>query len=212
KALAKGKITASTLNTAIVTLDKPLKDGNNKNYWLFVDQPSFGNIAVKIFFGSSVKDEAVKKDVADYLKKNDLGRIVSDINQSDIIIDIVGQNYELQNTKGDDTFTQLDLSRGSGISELYAKIFTIAQGNYLKSLSIKEKDYEFGFRMVPVIFNPSTGMVGNIITDREVRDVMSVRPGIDYTVLEVTNKGNKDLYISIVEINSAGEISPFFPS
>src|SRR5690606_21957065 len=26
------------------------------------------------------------------------------------------------------------------------------------------------------------------------------------------NKGNKDLYISIVEINSAGEISPFFPS
>src|SRR5690606_31121754 len=101
---------------------------------------------------------------------------------------------------------------GSGISELNAKIFTIAQGNYLKSLSIKEKDYEFGFRMVPVIFNPSTGMVGNIISDREVRDVMSVRPGIDYTVLEVTNKGNKDLYISIVEINSAGEISPFFPS
>lgn len=212
KAVSRGKVTASTINTATITLDKPLKDGNTKNYWIFVDQPSFGNIAVKIFFGSSVTDETIKNNVADYLKKNHLGRIVSDINHSDIIIDKIGDKYELKNTKGDNAITELYLARGEEVSELTAKIFTIAQGNYLKNLSIKEKDYEFDFRMVPVDFNPSTGAVGSINTGKQLTSVMAVRPGIDYTVLEVVNKGSKDLYISIVEINSAGEITPFFPS
>lgn len=215
KALARGKVTATKMNTAVITLDSALKDANPGNYWVFVDQPSFGDIAVNVFFHETVTDEDVKKSVADYLTKNSLGRIVSSINESDILIEKAENKFKLNYTKGDGIFNVSERARGDESAEINSKIFTFAQGNYLKTLSLKESDYEFDFKLVPIEYNPSTGVAGALKIEKEnlaADGVFFVKPNKDYAVLEISNKSKRPLYISVVEINTPGEIHPFFPS
>src|SRR5690606_32829071 len=69
-------------------------------------------------------------------------------------------------------------------------------------------------KLIPIEFDYSTGMVGNLLPEDNYIEsgVFKVRPEEDFVVLQVSNKSKKPLYISLVEINSAGEINPFFPS
>lgn len=215
KILAKGKVTLSKFSEAIITLDTPLKDNNIKNYWVFIDQPSYGEIAVKIYFDNSVSDQKVKDNISDFLNKNNLGEITSAIDLSDMIIDFKNGEYKLSYTKGDDAFGNLSASRGDALDEIKSKIFNYAQGTYLKNLSIKNTNYEFDFKLVPVEFDYETESVGKLKSAEGYTDetgVFKVKPDEDFVILQVTNKGKKPLYISIVEINTAGEILPFFPN
>lgn len=215
KILAKGKVTLSKFNEAIITLDKPLKDTNAKNYWVFIDQPAYGDIAVKVYFDSSVKDVKAKTDVTDFLTKNNLGEVVSAVNDSDVIIDFEKENYKISYTKGDDSFAGTTASRGDALAEIKAKIFNYAQGTYLKGLTVKNENYEFEFKLLPIAFDHATETFGDLLPEADNTNetgVFKVKAEQDFVVLQVTNKSKKTIYISIVEINTAGEINPFFPS
>ncbi|MEG0915868.1 MAG: caspase family protein [Myroides sp.] len=215
KILAKGKVTLSKFNEAIITLDKPLKDTNAKNYWVFIDQPAYGDIAVKVYFDSSVKDVKAKTDVTDFLTKNNLGEVVSAVNDSDVIIDFEKENYKISYTKGDDSFAGTTASRGDALAEIKAKIFNYAQGTYLKGLTVKNENYEFEFKLLPIAFDHATETFGDLLPETDNTNetgVFKVKAEQDFVVLQVTNKSKKTIYISIVEINTAGEINPFFPS
>lgn len=215
KILAKGKVTLSKFNEAIITLDKPLKDTNAKNYWVFIDQPAYGDIAVKVFFDSSVKDGNVKDDIAEFLSKNNLGEVVSTIDTSDVIIDFDNEKYNMSYTKGDDSFASATASRGGALNEIKTKIFNFAQGTYLKGLNVKNENYEFEFKLLPIAFDYATETFGDLLPESNNLDetgVFKVKTEQDFVVLQVTNKSKKPIYVSIVEINTAGEINPFFPS
>lgn len=215
KILAKGKVTLSKFGNSTIVLESPLKDDNAKNYWVFIDQPSFGDIAVNVYVDSSVIDSLVKNEIAEFLEKNQLGEIVTDINSADIIIDKKDDVYALSYVKGEDEFGELPASRGDALEEIKTKIFNYAQGTYLKNLSFKNENYEFEFKLLPVEFGYETEIVGDLKPEEDYIDesgFFTVRPEEDFVVLQITNKSKKPLYISIVEINTAGEINPFFPS
>jgi len=215
KILAKGKVTLSKFGNSTIVLESPLKDDNAKNYWVFIDQPSFGDIAVNVYVDSSVIDSLVKNEIAEFLQKNQLGEIVTDINSADIIIDKKDDVYALSYVNGEDEFGELSASRGDALEEIKTKIFNYAQGTYLKNLSFKNENYEFEFKLIPVEFDYETEIVGDLKSEEDYIDesgFFTVRPEEDFVVLQITNKSKKPLYISIVEINTAGEINPFFPS
>lgn len=215
KILAKGKVSLSKFNEAVISLDKPLKDNNIKNYWVFIDQPSYGNIAVNVYVDKTVTDQKVRNELTDFLKKNNLGSITDQIDSSDVIIDVEQGDYKMSYTKGDASFGSLKTSRGDALEEIKSKIFNYAQGTFLKNLSIKNENYEFEFKLLPVEFDFETELVGEVKPDNNYINetgVFQVKPEEDFVVLQVTNKSNKPLYISIVEINTAGEINPFFPN
>lgn len=215
KILAKGKVTLSKFGEAVVLLDKPLKDDNIKNYWVFIDQPSYSDIAVKVYFDKSVTDVNVKNEIADFLKKNNLGETTAEIALSDVIVDFDNASYRISYTKGDDAFGSLSAARGDAAQEIKTKIFNYAQGTYLKNLSVKNNSYEFEFKLLPIAFDQATETFGDILPETNYINetgIFKVKPENDFVVLQVANKSKKPLYISIVEINTAGEINPFFPN
>src|SRR5690606_26113869 len=80
KILAKGKVTISKFGESIIVLETSLKDDNPKSYWVFIDQPSFGEIGVNVYLDASVTDLTVKNSISEFLQKNQLGEIVEEIN------------------------------------------------------------------------------------------------------------------------------------
>lgn len=215
KVLAKGTVTNSKFNESIIKLDKNLKDRNPANYWVFIDQPSYGDMAVKVYFDKSA-EASVKEGVKAYLTKNGSGEAVSDTLGADIIVSRSGNSYQLLTSKGGEEIHQTgNLSGEKLVAELNQRLFEFAQGQYLKNLSMNNKEFEFAFRLVPVNYDPDFDEVGDLKPEgsniNEAGD-FTVRPGKDYVFLEVTNKSRNTLYFSIVEINSKGEISSFMPS
>ena len=215
KAIAKGKITNSRFSESIVSLDRKLKDTNEKNYWVFIDQPAYGDISSNVYFYPDVQDASLKTGIHDFLSKNQLGIVVKDSLDADILIRNAGDGYVMTAAKGGMELGNISNRSKNTTQEISDKIFNFAQGNFLKNLSIKNQEYEFEFKLVPIEYDSDEEIVGEekSLTNYVDEDgVFKVKPSQDYVVLEVTNKSNKDLYISIVEINSLGQISPFFPN
>lgn len=215
KIITTGKVIKSKFNSARIILDKKLDDPNAKKYWVFIDQPSFGDIRVNVYFDRSVKEKNVRDEIAQFLTKNNLGEVVEDINSSDLIVDQKGQSYSLSATRGDSKLEEVEASRGNPLEELKNNIFNFAQGSFLKGLSLKDVGYEFEFSLIPVGFDRISE---EITKDKDIKeyynrnDIFELEQDNDYAMLQVVNKSNNPLYISIVEINHLGEISPLIPS
>lgn len=217
KVITKGKITNASFNESILTLEKGLPDFNEKKYWVFIDTPSYGDISLKVFIDPTVEDKLVREGVASYLEKNQLGVIVKDITISDVNIMKSGNSYALIVSKGNTSFDDIDKSRSSDsdVEAITKKLFNFAQGQYLKNLSMKNYDYEFEFKLLPINFDEATSKAGDLkpeSTNTNASEIVVVKEGEDHVVLQITNKSNEALYFSVIEINSKGEIAPFFPN
>lgn len=214
QAISKGSVTNAGFAEAVIELDKPLDDDNVKKYWVFIDQPTYGDIAIKVFIDSSVREETITSGIADFLKKNSLGDVVDSINSSDVIIDYANGNYLVSATKGENQVGKLAKSRGDALKTIENQLFNFAQGNYLKNLNLNSEGYEFSFELIPVEYNPATKTVIHVLdpVKNDANGTFEVRPKQDYVVLKINNESDRDLFFSIVEINSNGEISPFFPN
>ena len=214
KILSSGEVVIAKFNEANIKLDTPLEGTNEKNYWVFVDEKTYGEINLNVFLDKNV-DKNVEKELGGFLKKNNLGRVVKDSLQSDIFITESNGNYELNTTNGFLEFAEEDKNRGTTAMEsLQQKLFNFAQGQYLKNLNMNNKDYEFTFSLLPVKYDVLTEKIGDTLSPQEFVDengVFVVHPEKDYVLLEVTNNSDKDLYVSIIEIYSNGDILNFMP-
>lgn len=216
KIITKGIITSAKYNEAVIKLDSPLPELNAKNYWVFIDQPSYGDIAIDVCFDASITDKNLKTAVANYLTKNSLGQVVSDQFGADVILMNEDGKITLNAPNGLENIDKDEHTRGSNtIDVINEQLFNFAQGQYLKNLSFKNYDYEFEFELLPIAYDMLTDEVGDLITDTNNLDsngTFKVRPEVDHVVLQVTNKSEKPLYFSIIEINSKGSIAPFMPN
>jgi hypothetical protein len=214
--VAKGTITMSKFNEAIIKLDTPLDDFNEKNYWVFVNKPAYGDITIDVFFDKSINDTTIKNDVKQFLFENHLGNIVEDSTMSDAILSQKGNAITIHATNGFEAVDKDEDTRGSAlIDDVNQKLFSFAQGQYLKNLDVKNYDYEFEFKLIPLEYDVLTEEVGDLLDPNEfinANGTFQVKEGTDYVVLEVTNKSEQPLFFSIIEINSKGHISPFLPN
>lgn len=214
--LANGTITLAKFNEAVIKLDKTLEDFNEKKYWVFVDKPSYGDIAVDVYFDKSLKDKNIINGVEQFLTERNLGAIVKDSAMSDLILLKEGNSITLNATNGLDAIDKDDDTRGSNtVEDINNKIFAFAQGQYLKNLEFKNYNYEFEFKLLPIEYDVLTDEVGVLLDPSTLTNengTFQVRPEIDNVVLQVTNKSEKPVYFSIIEINSKGEVFPFLPN
>ncbi|MGC6429858.1 MAG: caspase family protein [Jejuia sp.] len=213
--ISKGRITLSRFNESIIKLDKPLTNNNIKNYWVFIDKPSYGEMSLQVFFDKSIQNIIEKDSISDFLKVTKLGAVVKDSAMSDIIISKVEDYYVLNSTQG---FINIDNSTKTSeirsIESLKGKLLNFAQGNYLKDLDLKNYEYEFDFRLLPINYDPILDDFKGYIDYNEFiseNNIFQVKEEQDWVILEVTNKSKTPLYFSIIEINSQGTVSHFFP-
>lgn len=212
--LAKGKVINAKFNESIIELDTELIDKNEKLYWIFIDQPSYGDLSVALYIEETAALGNTKNEIEDFLKSSGLGLIVTDTIEADLQI----RNFEKE--------TALYISNGLlkmqilndqpnpvQINELKSRIANFAQGKYLKQTLLKNPRFEIEFRLRPVSFDDVL-QTAELLPDDSLgaNGVLKVKPGEDRVVLEVTNKSESDLYFSIIEINSLGEIYPFMPN
>ncbi|SNR63068.1 Caspase domain-containing protein [Lutibacter agarilyticus] len=218
-AISTGTITNANFNSATIKLDNALADTNYKKYWVFVDKPSYGDddYALKVFIDDkTVTDKSINDGVTAYLTENQLGEIVLDSLKSDVIITKEKSTYVLNSSKGIVPIDGVPSSRGTQKLDLInEKLFNYAHGQYLKGLSLKNHDYEFEFKLLPVEFNQNTNKVEVFKSEDSFYSssgIFEVNTNDSYVVLQVTNKSDRPVYFSIIEINSKGEINPFMPN
>lgn len=218
KIIAKGTITNASFNSATIILDKDLKDKNQKKYWVFVDKVAYGDddYGLNVYMDKTVDDKIIKEGVGAYLKENQLGEVVLDSSKSDVIITKEKTEYVLNSTKGLVPVDNVSSTRGvSNVESINQKLFNYAHGQYLKNLSLKNHDYEFEFKLLPIKFNNSTNKIESFMPEDSfygASGIFEVKPNDSKVVLQVTNKSEKTIYFSIIEINSKGEITPFMPN
>ena len=214
--VSTGTITKSNFNLAYIRLDKSLSSTNTKEFWVIIDKQSYGDIAVKVYFDENVKDKAIKTGISNFLQKNNLGTIVNDTLAADVIVFHTKNSIELKSSDGVKDIDADEYTRGSStLEDINQKLFNFAQGQYLKNLSLKNQAFEIEFKLLPIHFSQETGKVGDLIDDAQNSNptgVFEVVPEKDHVVLQVTNKSKRTLYVSIIEINSKGEIFPFMPN
>ncbi|MDY7396305.1 caspase family protein [Aureibaculum sp. 2210JD6-5] len=220
--IAKGTITNTKYNESSIKLDREIKDSNEKKYWVFVDQPSYSDISLKVFFDSSIQDESLKDGISSFLNKNNLGEVVNDTLQSDVILakDKKGEvvfNIAKDKMQIDKLVKQREEDLLSSIQE---KLFNFAQGQYIKGLSMKNYDYEFEFKLIPVdveydeIKEKVESLKAILPEDTYINEagIFEVQAEKDFVFLQVTNRSNTPIYFNIIEVNSKGEINPFMPT
>lgn len=223
KILATGTVFQTKFNESDIYLDKELPDQNEKAFKVMINQASYGDIAIQVYIDSSIHDKEFIQKLHSFLKDNQLGEIVDDYNLSDIAIYKKGKHYDLTHSRGNQNFASSAASRGADPMDfLKQKIFAYAQGNYLRNFSIEDKNYQFKFELVPVkyieykdekgVTKTRVERINDSNKSPENNGILTVKPNEDLMTLLITNESDRDLYISIIEINSAGEISTFFPN
>ena len=85
-------------------------------------------------------------------------------------------------------------------------IFNYAQGQYLKNLSLKNKNYEFELRYIPVDSHTKRELVFEDYLNE--KGVFEVQIDKDYVQLVVKNLSDIPIYFNVLEINSKGELNP----
>jgi len=216
KVITKGIVKLAKFNEANIVLDKALPGSNEKEYWVFIDKKTYGDISLQVYLDASTKNSGIEAALNDFLSENKLGALVQDSLESSVIISQDQGSFQLQATNGEVTVDQTEDSRGSAaFDDLKQKLFNYAQGQYLKELQMNNPDYEFSFRLLPVSYDVVMESYGEALDANAYTDangMFSVVPEVDHVVLEVTNESDRELYFSIIEINSKGEITPFMPN
>ncbi len=215
KVLAKGKITKANYGTSKVLLDRKLNSDNPKSYWVFMESINYGAISVKAYF-DNIKDQKVIDGVKKFFNKNNLGEIVKDSLKSDVIIRKEKGQYTLS-VKGFEAFNTSKKDRGEDqIADLNAKIFSYAQGRYIKDIHLENADYDFEFELMPVVYDEAyekvKGEPKSMQTANYKNEVLYVKEEMEYFFLKVTNKSDSDIYFRFLEIYPSGKIGEFFPN
>lgn len=206
KALARGEVKTSKYNESTVVLESALSNVKEADIWLFVDQPTFGDMYVKVFLDPTVTQKDILDGVKNYLTTNKLGEVVNEQHKSDATVYFKNGAHHLAVTNDLLTVEETSATRGTAeVDELNSKIFNFAQGQYLKGLQMNNAAYEFSFRLIPANQEPKEA------DQDDEAQLLKVVPGRDEMWLEVTNKGTNPIYVSIIEINSQGQLTPFFP-
>ncbi|KQC33334.1 hypothetical protein AAU57_08415 [Nonlabens sp. YIK11] len=204
--ITQGKVNRSKFNESYALLDKDLPTTVAQDYAVYIEDKSYGDIAVKVFFDNSVKDKSLQKEVEKYLATNSQGSVVTDINEADLVVSKEDAFYVLQSPADLSYLNADEDTRGSKTAEdLNKNIFIYARGNYLRDLEMKNPTYEFSFKLVPE----------NVEDESQHLDengVFKVNTTDDVVYLNVTNNSNKDLYFTVLEIYTDGKILPFMPN
>jgi hypothetical protein len=213
--LSRGKITESKFNESKAVFNKPIEDTNPKNLWVFVDQSSYNNRTLKVYFTPEVIDESLKNSVVEFLESENIGEIVTNTLKANLKVGFVNNNHYIIYTTGANKLLEKIYLGTDALDKLKNSLVVYARALFLKKLNLTNQDYSFSFKLLPVEFDTIKKLPDRLLNEKSIQNengITRVIPKKDYVILQVTNTGKKPIYFSILEINSKGKISSFMPN
>jgi hypothetical protein len=235
--LAGARVEAVQLARAVLKLDPP--PANNRppeslrGARAFEVMHDFGDLRLKV----AVRDLAstpAGREVAERLKSSDMASMISDVAQGwdvrvcrdncpdetlppgEPAVKFTG-GFTLQRSDGSVVVRALD---GVGVVEtIRLALEREARWRFIKELeSENDPDVRIRIRLVPVAdveINPKTGLASKA---RKLAPEMArgeggqlvLREG-DFVMLEIMNLGSEDVWVSVLDINGDGAVSPLWP-
>src|SRR5690606_23239455 len=143
---------SSKLNEATIKLETPLKTFSENDYWVFVDERAFADVQLDVFVDKAV-EASVKKEVESFMKEKNLGTVTDDEKLADVVVYSDKGDLLMTSSDGFELF-KAQTNRGSqSIEKIKQELFSYAQGQFLKGLSMDNTDYKIEIRYVPVSFD-----------------------------------------------------------
>jgi hypothetical protein len=206
KPMNSGKVITVNSFTSMVKPDSADDKLADKNPWAFVSELSYG--AEKLKF--SVRDiEPVAKMVKDSLKDFQL----IEFNPAfDLILDTSGSinNWALKYANSTNVFEAgFDFAGKQDIKKLKEALKRFGRFRYLKGLSINEEGLT---AKVQLVFLDEQGNVDDEKLKSRTHFGRLELQEDDVVYLRIINKGQKQFYINIVDIQPDGFINPVIPN
>ena len=145
KPLAKGTIAYSETFRASANLDTVLS-GSLHDYWVFVDERTFGDIRVYVNT-ERIKDRAVRKDINRMIEDYRL-TVLSD--SADFYLSPIGSKFQLIRTRDGAVHGDL-ISSQNNYEDFKNAISTYAQGKFLKDLDVSNSQFNIELELIPFV-------------------------------------------------------------
>lgn len=196
--IATGVIEKSENFTATIRLNKRLEGNNIKDFKVFIDEYLFDQIKVTAHIDNELNKKS-REVIINKFKEETFVEFTTDSEKADVFITKENNQYILQNLPDN-----VVISKNKNLADLDSSLFDYAQGYYLKSLHMKNKDFQIEIELLKVDES------NKYIENNGITPVFNTSN--DKAHLKVTNNGNKTLYFAVIEINSKGKWAPFIPN
>lgn len=211
--LAKGKVVIANNLSAYVDLDQKIPITRPGDGWAFINTPiySINKVAVQIKGPSSKKGASITMgfSAADSvsLQKalsghpsvvfNNRPELWITKENDSVCLRVSSNGYLFYRLKNDEKLKD----------SLQIKLTQFAQYSFLSTLTSKVKDIDLEVKLIPIIDGKAD--TANI-AKRTVNGILEITEG-EYIALSITNKGEKNAYFNILDLQPDGIINPILP-
>lgn len=203
--VATGKINFSEYNFASARIDNVL-EGKVSNYWVFITKQTFGDIQMHV--NLNIESKKLKNDFL--AANNSFALLAIDKDKADFEIGANEEGLCIKRTS-DAVVVKDKLATNDSFRAFQNYVTTFLQGKFIKELELKDPSIQVELSIQPVIVMNrrivDTPSINNYIKG----GVMQFKDG-DKITLKVTNKGTKDAYYTIIDIDPNGKISAVVPN
>jgi hypothetical protein len=203
--IAIGEVTEANNFDAFITVNQELNK-NKSEYWVFVDQISFGDLSISLSIDASVQS-TVKTSLNTFIESFPLGQVSE---SPDFIVEQVGNTLTLRKRNSGEIFKS-GIEIKPGYKKLKGILSNYAQGKFLKELELSNPDYTVELRLIPATFK-NKKFVKTLPVEGYMTEggMIGFAPG-DTAILEITNNGVEGLYFNIIDIQPDGQVNPVIP-
>lgn len=203
--LQKGKVISVKHFSAVVKLDTPAPDLYKISPWVFVTELSYGNRKVRVKVneavgGSNAKAQSAFRDFS----------LVELSNEGELYLDTLGSvdrwTYKYSNSGIPFSSETFSLSDTAVMKEVVSRFDRF---QYLQNLEFKEDGLS---AKVELVFLDAAGNIDAAkLASRQKLSGLELLEG-DEVYLKITNTGEKNFFINIVDIQPDGKINPVLPN
>lgn len=174
------------------------------------------NTKLKILFDTSVLDKSLINDIEKFIINNDIGEVTNNQENCDLIISKKDNDFHIYSLYDKTTIFTIN-NKNPSITDVLINdtLIEYYQGFALRNLNLKNKDFEFEIEFISVDYNRDEAIVTKYLNKRNfinIDGVFEFEANKDNIVIKITNKGEKSLYFTLLEITSQGAISQLLPN
>lgn len=206
KPMGTGHVLSASAFSADVKMDSPYVDILQLNPWAFISELAYGTEKLKLFIKG---DKRMVKMIEDSLK--DFKLVEFNATSFDLFLDTVEtvNNWALKYANTNAVFkSDISFGRNQDIKPLKKALKAFDRFRYLKGLMFNDPDISAD---VQLVFLDDKGNIDSArLKSRINLGRLELKEG-DTIFLQISNTGNRDLYLNIVDIQPDGTINPILP-
>jgi hypothetical protein len=212
--LATGEVRKSRTLTAEVVFDTVADDDEIESGWLFVTEPTFGDIRIRAHIGAGDWRAAL----VEHFKARNMIEQVDDREASDVVIEDTGRGVEVYSTI-DDTPLLAPLPPGDRglVSKVQGVLEGFARNRWLRRIEASSRDVRVTLQLRPCRLETIRNDAGDNVSSCDAvlertteGGELDLRVG-DHFRLTLVNEGRRDAYVVVLDLMSDGGIDMLYP-